>query len=462
MKKYFSFFLSLICGIILISCQDSTTTIGSSLVMDQTEIVMDSSFTVTGHSMVNPVVQSRTLTQLLGRLEATEYGNITSDIVTQFLPAMNIDTVGVTVDDVDSIKLLMFMEPGDFTGDSLVPMGLNVYMLNKQLPSPIYSNFSPKDYYDENDLIGSQIYTANALYNDSLNNLSYRTIYVNLPNQFAKDIFAHYVENPEDFADPTTFTSWFPGIYITNTFGSGLVVNINETRMNLYYRKHATYEDSDGVEQDTIYKMVRSYLSVAPEVITNNNIKFEMSNELTSKIDNGEALIVAPTGTEVEIIFPTLNIISTYMKDAPELSLLNTLTFSIPAEEIENSYGIEPPTTLLMVLANEKAEFFAENKIADNKTSFMGTYSSTTNSYSFGNMRQYITEMMEKGTLDASDYTFIITPVNLDTESSSDYYGNATTYVVNVSPYVTKPAMVKLNLDEAKIILTYTRQSTKN
>ncbi|MCH5318970.1 MAG: DUF4270 family protein [Paramuribaculum sp.] len=462
MRNYFSLITIFLSGLIFYACQDETSTIGSSLVTDETVILVDSSFTLTGRTLTDPVVQSRTITQLLGRLQADEYGNITSDVVMQFMPSMGIDTVGVTTEDIDSIKLLMFMTPGDFTGDSLVPMGLEIYKLNKQLPSPIYSDFSPEGYYDPNP-IASQIYTGNALYNDSINNLSYRTISVDLPLQLGKDIFSHYVESPEDFADPNAFTKWFPGLYVTNSFGSGLIVNISETRINLHYRKHATYENSLGEERDTVYKLVRSYLAVVPEVITNNNIKFEMSDFLSKKIDAGEALIVTPTGTEVELTFPALDIISTYKQNAPELSLLNTLEFSIPAEEIENSFGIKPPDYLLMVLSKNKKEFFAENKIADNKTSFMGTYSPTDSLYSFGNLRQYIIDLMDQDEIDLSDYTFTITPVNLETETSSDnYYGTSTTYIVNVSPYVTKPAMVKLNIDAAKIKLTYTRQYTKN
>ena len=71
--------------LVLSSCNDDSTTIGSSLVDDvmTSEIVVDSSFSVTGTTIDNPVVQSRTLTQLLGRLDAKEYGSIESDFVCQ-------------------------------------------------------------------------------------------------------------------------------------------------------------------------------------------------------------------------------------------------------------------------------------------------------------------------------------------------------------------------------------------
>lgn len=447
----------------LCACNDDSTTIGSTLVEDvmTSEIIVDSSFTVTGTTIDNPVVQSRTLTQLLGRLDAKEYGSIESDFVCQFMPSMNIDTEGVTVDDVDSCKLILFMNTNDFTGDSIVPMGLEVFRLNKALPSPIYSNFSPQGYYSHADKLGETIYTANAMWNDSINQQSFRSVMVDMPKSFATDLFTHFKEVPEDFTTPAAFTAWFPGIYVTNTFGSGRVMNITETRVNVYYRKKAKVTVQE-VEKDTIYQMVRSYLAVTPEVITNNNIDLTISPEIRSMLANGENLLVAPAGTEIELQFPLNEIMARYRQGAGNLSVLNNVSFEIPTEEIANDYGIEMPQQVLMVLKNKKKEFFENNKIADSQTSFMATYSSSTNSYTFSEMRKYILEMLEKSSVTADDWTFVLTPVNIETETtSSSYYSSGTTYITNVSPYVTKPAMVKLNLDKAKIKLTYSKQSSK-
>ncbi|WP_290087516.1 DUF4270 family protein [Paramuribaculum intestinale] len=445
------------------ACNDDSTTIGSTLVDDvmTSEIVVDSTFSVTGRTVDNPVVQSRTLTQLIGRLDAKEYGSIESDFVCQFMPSMNLDTAGVTAADVDSCKLIMFMTTNDFTGDSIVPMGLEVYKLNKALPSPIYSNFSPDGYYSTADKLGETIYTANALWNDSVNQLSFRSVQVDLPKSLATDLFTHFEQVPEDFTTPAAFTSWFPGIYVTNTFGSGRVMNITETRINVYYRKKMQVTVND-VEKDTIYNLVRSYMAVTPEVITNNNIDLTISPEIRGMINSGDNILIAPAGTEVELTFPLADILASYRRGASKLSVLNNVSFEIPAEEIANDYNIEVPQHVLMVLKNKKSEFFEENKIADSGTSFMATYDATKKSYTFSEMRQYILDMLEKSTVTADDWTFILTPVNLETETtSSSYYTSGTTYITNVSPYVTKPAMVKISLDKAKIKMTYSKQSQK-
>lgn len=153
---------------IIASCDDATTTLGSSLVDANTQVVIDSSFTVSAQSVLNNDVPSRTVTQLLGTLDAKEYGTFSADFVTQFMPALQLDTAGVTIADIDSIKLLMFFRPGSFTGDSIVPMGLKVYPLTRQLQAPIYSDFDPTGYYDPATCWtpATHIYTGNALYND--------------------------------------------------------------------------------------------------------------------------------------------------------------------------------------------------------------------------------------------------------------------------------------------------------
>ena len=81
---------------LLAACSDTTGTIGSSLVEDETEVVVETGFKVTGHSSAtNLPVQSRTISQLLGSIEADGYGSFSSEFVTQFLPATELITEGV-------------------------------------------------------------------------------------------------------------------------------------------------------------------------------------------------------------------------------------------------------------------------------------------------------------------------------------------------------------------------------
>lgn len=160
--KLFRLIPAALIGVSMLSCEQDGT-IGSSVIQDRVEVLIDSSFTVTGSSVANPVVQARTDNQLLGIIDAKGFGKLSSDFISQLMPANVIDTVGVTVNDIDSLKMFLYMKEGAMIGDSVVPMGLDVYRVTKDLPSPIYSNFDPDTYYSESDKLASTVYSATVL-----------------------------------------------------------------------------------------------------------------------------------------------------------------------------------------------------------------------------------------------------------------------------------------------------------
>ncbi len=450
------------------ACDDNVTTLGSSLIEDETAVVIDSSFTITGHSVENNDLQSRTSAQILGALSAKEYGSFSSDFVAQFMPSLQLDTVGVSLSDIDSIKLVMTFNAGSLTGDSIVPMGFKVYPLTAQLPSPIYSDFDPSGYYDESNCWtpGNQIYTGNALYDDSISTtVRTRSVAVKLPKDFAVSFFKEYIEHPETFATPQRFTQFFPGLYVKNTFGSGRVINFSQTNIKLFYRRHAKVTKND-VERDTVYNVSKTYMAVTPEVVSNNIINMQISPSLIGKITNGDVLLVAPASYDAELEFPTNEIIAKYKAQGGDMSVINTLTFSLPVEKIDNAYGINPPKNVLLILSKDKDEFFAKNKIPDDKTSFLATYNEITKRYEFSGLRQYLLDMLAKGSLEVEDYTFTVTPVDVIYEQNASsnyyYYEQTQAYISGVIPYVSGPSMCKLSLDKAKIKFTYSKQSIKN
>jgi hypothetical protein len=445
----------------MIGCNESSV-IGESIVQDNVEVIIDSTFTVSGQSVRNEAVLSRTITQLIGLIDAPGYGRLSSDVVTQFMPALSLDTTNVGADRIDSLKLVMNITLGAYTGDSIAPMGLDIYRLEKSLPTTMYSDFDPEGYYDPNKKIGSVIYNATALgEDDDTKALSYRQVTVDLPVELGREIYTSYVKNPSAFVTPTEFTDKvFKGLYFKNSYGSGRVTRVGQTLINMYY--HSTYYDSD-IEADTTITSVGSYFAVTPEIISNNNIKLTMDKSITDAVDAGESIVLAPAGLDVDITFPAREIISSYRSNITNLGVINSLTLDIPAEAITNDYDIEVPTYLLMVLKNKKDEFFENNDINDNETSFYATYSSTTNSYTFSGLRAYLLNLMEKDEITEDDITFTLTPVTVSTESTtSSYYTTSTTYVTSIIPYVSTPVMAKLLLDESKITLVYSKQFLNN
>ncbi len=438
------------------SACDDALSIGSSIVDDQVNVFIDSTFTTSAITIDNNVVLSRSIVGLIGSIDADTYGTLNSDVVSQFMPAINLDTLGVTDESIDKVSLLMRYSLGGFIGDSIVPMGIEVYPLTKSLPSPIYSDFNPKDYYDASKKLGSVIYTATREHlSDSIKKLNYGEIKVELPREFGQKLVAKYREDPSIFAYPEEFAKFFPGLYIKNSYGSGRVMRIEQTIINMDYHTTQTINDKDTVIYNT-----QTYLAVTPEIICNNNIDYNLSQDLKNRCAQGQTLVVAPAGYDAEIIFPAKDVINRYNNTIGSgLGVINSLDFKIPAEVIANEYNITPPPHLLMVLKSQKEDFFAQNKLTDGKTSFYAEYNSSTGVYDFGSMRQYILDLMDKEQINDEDVTFIITPVNVSTEVNSDYYNGTTVYVTSITPYVLQPVMARLLMDKAQVKFVYSRQT---
>lgn len=441
------------------SC-DSNSTIGSSIVADGVQITVDTTFTLTGHSADNHAVRSRTITQLVGNIDAEGYGTLSSSIVTQFMPALGLDTVGITSAEIDSMKLQMLYQFDGFTGDSIAPMGIRVYPLTRDLPSPIYSDFDPSGYYDPNDCIGQTVYST-SWDNTSSAEVQYKTrqIEVDLPLSLGKRLFDAYNANPSSFANPEQFSrNVFKGLYIDSFYGSGRIVRIDKTLMNLYYHRTTKVE---GTSRDTTINYVGSYFAVTPEIITNNNIRLNLDPKVKTMVQQGKTVIAAPAGLDAEITFPAREIKAAYLAGiGKDLGVINTLSMAISAQAIENEYSFEPPQYLLMVLKKDRDSFFAENKITDDLTSFYAQYDSTTGTYTFGALRDYIINLIEKDEITDDDITFVLTPVSLQVESSGDsYWGTSSSTVTAITPYISGPRMCTIDYSKTKIRLTYSKQT---
>ena len=455
------------------SCTDDT--IGTSISDIRSAIIVDSNFVITGTSNPNTHLRSRSSIQLLGKVTAEGYGTLTSDVVAQFMPTTKVDTVGVHggADWIDSCFVTMRVALGDVTGDTLAPMRMDVYRLNKQLPSPIYTDFDPSSYYSKGDLMGSVAYSANDLVRKVTSNsqtgadVYYYEINVPVPVDYARDMFNAYKTDPSIFATPSAFSNYFPGIYISNSYGQGHVMNFYDIEFVTYYRKWEKLSETT----DTIYpKVVQSYLAVTPEVIFNNNINLEPDPVVKSMVAAGDAIVMGPAGYEVTAQFPIQQIIDKFNADCVNaLGIINSLTLKIPVDKVTNKYDIGPPEYLLMVKENYRDEFFDKDSLTNNKDAFYAKYDETEKAYVFTGLRDYVLDIINNkgGVAPPSDVSFTIMPIDVTTftNSASSYYyyyytsSSASEVVTKIAPAISRPCIAKLRLDKAIIRLVYSKQT---
>lgn len=459
MKKILFLMLALSLMLTVQSCVEET--IGSSLTDTHSAIIEDSSFTIVGHSVVNNRLLARTSTQLVGLLKADGYGTLSSEVVTQFIPASIIDTTGVSADMIDSCRLMLTISPNGFTGDEQPPMRLSVYRLNRQLPTPLYSDFDPSSYYNESDLLGSAAYSplsTTTVYkeNGSYSQTQYEAVFVPMPVSLAREMQNAYRTNQAAFSSPTTFAQIFPGIYIKNSYGSGRVMNFNRTEFQVFYRKSGIIQD-----KDTITNNMATYMAATPETVQDNIINLDVDASVKQRVDNGEAIIMAPAGYEVQLQFPIQDIIDHFKHDVgDDLGVISKLELTIPVEDTGTAYDIAPPANLLMVKTSQKDKFIAGDSLTNNKDSFYATYNSAKRAYVFSGLRAYLMNILtnQGGIATADDINLTVTPVDVTTyTTAATYYTSAQTIVTKIAPQVSAPAITRLRLDKAKVKLTYNK-----
>ena len=492
---------AIVAGGFLLSCEDNTPTVGGQLASGEVQIALDSLIwdgteqilhrgdqqnivrcpKISYETIFDDAVDTRSTTNLLGRISVPEYGDLNCSFVSRMMCTSRIDIPdSIPIEQVDSMKLIMTVERGALTGDSLAPQQLTVYSLTKSLPDDIDNRFDPTGYYDPYKPLGSRSFTLSALgMSDSIYmKSSYVNIEIPMSEKMARDVVEAYRnENTQSiFAWPQTFEQKFPGIYVEPSFGRGCVANISYTNFVIYYSYKTSdiKTDSDGTTSATIKTKVglTDVFASSPIVLSSNNVTYRPSDYLKSLAANNEALVTTPGGYRINLRFPGQELVDIYRDSQSKLAVVSDLKLSIPVEEIENEYGLTPPPYLALVKTSKLREFLASNSLPDGKDSFYGIYYSDSKRYGFSSMRNYILDLIKNGVKE-EDLNFTIIPVNLEFEKEetntnsyswwSLYYGTSTSSSsssepIKCTPYILKPTMCRLKIDEARTIFTYSTQ----
>ena len=440
MKSKRIFPLSLLLIALFFSCNDDSGTIGFSVDTTSLSIYIDSSYVYSQHTdsvSTFPVdsLPNRTIVQMLGDVTIPGYGRVKADYLTQFYPVAEFDTTLVKPDMIDSVGVEIAFQYNSFFGDSLAPMQLTVYELNKLLRDesnvrvPIYSYLNPADYYDPADKLGSSFYVASTQsYPDSLlDDDGYRFIKQTFGNTasekkaWAKKFYDFYLESGGNITT-SAMNQLFKGLYITNTFGHGTLLYIISTAVVVYHRTYA-YDSSGGLktvsdDSDVLYveNASTTYLMTSYEAPTINHIEASPAASVDALRAQGEAVIQSPQMYDGTITFPTAKIIETFnssrsLNSTDTVGVLNTINMTIPLKTMPadlKALGIVPPPYLLLMRKGGNAtsstnavvpmnidEFFAVRLINDDKNYFYAAYDSTSNSYTFTGLQNYIMNIFE-------------------------------------------------------------------
>lgn len=411
------------------ACDDTTEGIGGSITNKIDNInISNSAFNVTTKSIVADSVLSRNNTGLIGKMKDPETGNyVKGDYMTQLsvLPTFSVDTLDYIKQankgsiEADSCYLLVSYNAS--YGDTIAPMKVTAYEMTKPMAEDkeYYSNYDAfeKGWVNENN----QHWSSN--YNLS-NTSDVKNFKIYLNKKYTKDgktyknygsyIMQTYAEHPEYFKTNYKFLHKVcPGFYIKNVGGTGNMAKVWNTELIFYWtRKKTINKDSTAVS------IGYNRFDGTEEVLQLNKIENDTENlkKLASKDQEKCTYLKSPAGIFTEVTLPIKDIMKGHEKDT-----LNTATISFPRlnnENEDNPYNFATPSTILMVQKDSLQSFFEKSKLADSRTSYTASYSSTgtyKNAYTFQNIANLVSAMYKNKGKGENWNKVVLVPVNVIT-----------------------------------------------
>lgn len=395
--KLKSLISTFIATLLMISCDDSTSTLGHSVIPNVDDIIIDTlSYNATSKSILaNDSILSGTSTVYLGRFTDAETGTMfESSFIAQFncVEDYGFPEQGIVGDTATSIDITLFFN--SYFGDSVNAMKLDVYPLTTTLKedTTYYTNLDPKDFYDSSIApIAQKTYAVNdytltdsALYDDdhtpqvsielpkSLGDMFIQKYYEtdDQGNQIGKV----YYSNSEEFIENIC-----KGYYFNCSQGDGTVLYIVLARINVHFNY---YVESQSGELDSLIAGTAQFSSTQ-EVLQVNSFN---NGDLEPLVDDNSATYLkTPAGIFTEVELPVDEM--TASNDT-----LNSvkLTFTRYNEFSTGQFAYGIPQTLLLLRKHNMNSFFEKNGTYDNITSYYTSFDSNYNQYEFSNIARLI------------------------------------------------------------------------
>lgn len=419
---------------LIYSCDDSLKDLGFTIQPDTDRISIgtDSLFikarTVSVDSLLPEGMFAKTKKPVLGEYIDPLFGSIKSDYVGEFYYPEGKNFPDGAI--IDSVKVAVFYN--SWRGDSVAPINLSVYEVNKNLPiGSHYTNFNPEDYVDMSAPIGKSLFSAaNIEVPDSERQQQdyYHRAFVNLPKSIGDSIL--HVSKTVDDLDTDSFKEYFKGLYLTTDFGAATILKIDLTYLYLHF--HYLDKKGSSTNQDTI-RSGSVILNTTPEVIQINQIKNK--NDKLLEENDDYAFIKSPAGVYTEITFPF-----TEKADKLNNQALNLAKFKVTALPETNSdikFKLAPSPYLLLINKDDLKEFFEKRKVPDNITSFYAQLDQTTYTYNFGNLSAMVNHYKGENEGKVKDLIYLLVPIDLDVATNAQNQSSITGVYNQMTPTAT-------------------------
>ena len=176
------------------------------------------------------------------------------------------------------------------------------------------------------------------------------------------------------------------------------MAHIQIAQLNIYFKNKQNGKVS---EISTNFVSTEEVLQLTN--FSNDNTKLQ---QLAS--ESGHTYLKTPAGLFTKLTLPVSDIMAGHTNDS-----INSAKVVLYRENnsTTSDYQFGIPQNVVMVAADSLQSFFANNRLPDNKTSFLASYNKTTNSYVFNNISGII-NLFSRNTSMPAWGKVVIVPVN--------------------------------------------------
>lgn len=390
--------LTALATLLITGCDDNTSTIG---IPSRDEEVFTSygTFQVYTRSEAMDSVLGNSTRSYLGSIDDPETGTrIRANFAAQFHTFENYafpkfaqmfpdDSQQRPIDSIrcDSVEIRLYFD--SYYGAKNAPLKLEVYPLDK---NNVLSE--EEDYYTDTNLdqyvqpssgpVATKVFTpedynlADADRNSSTHSDNVRVM---LPDSIGSQIMQAYYAHPEYFKDSYTFIRKVcPGFLFKIKSGNGSMLSIEASNLNIYFSYYSTEK------RDSLINGLGRF-SATPEVIQSTQFSNDDMQSLVQ--EDTCTYLKTPAGILTEAQLPINEIYEGHEADSVSRA---QLTFTRYNNSNPSSQSLSIPQSLLMVRKQDMTSFFQKRSVADSKSSYTTSYSSTYNTYTFTNICRLI------------------------------------------------------------------------
>jgi len=450
--------------IVFVSCNDDLDSIGSNIQPggDDITVYVDTVVLTAKTVSLEDSVYARASSGLIGEYTDPIFGKIKSDFLTELYCPENLSFNEKTTK-IDSVYLDVISYA--FYGDSISPVGISVYQVDKKnLEKNFYTNIKPSDYCSMNQVLGQGIFTIKDADRYSTGK-RYRFV---LDNSVGDDFYNEWKNTSGAvFKNSDALREYFKGLYITTSLGSGSLIDVNTSIIQIYYSY--TGRNSDDTADSTRVGLLR--LPTTPEVIQMNQIQNTIPSELFTNEDT-RTYLKSPAGVCTEVTVPLKEIMDKAKKEGVAHKI-NSASFKLKGyTEEEDKMGMSRSSNLLFIHKDSVANFFENNKMADTKTSYIMMQDASTNTYNFsyGNLASSASNNLAamvnyyanyyKDKEDIPDLKFLVIPIYAQSQYVTSGYSQVLAFTNIYNQMYPTSTILRTDKDNMKMALIFSNYNT--